>query len=225
MVEEELGDLLPRFLRTNLQDVLDQAIAKFIAEHDALLLLPVELADHFGEDVLLNGLLNLQLEVLIVVVVELEDHVLPHKGSKLLLVFYLVDLIDLPTAVLAKDVLPSFVNDQPEHFHLWRLRLYVKANPELRQVVFHHLRGSLKPVYHVLDILPEFLIGDDIFNQSALFFLLELALGADDVVAGEALHMRAQVIVVVVGQVAGVADKGFVIGPALATRVAGMQTF
>lgn len=52
-------------------------------------------------------------------IVEFEDHILPHKGSKFLLILYLVDLVDLATAVLAKDVLLAFVNDQPKHFHLW----------------------------------------------------------------------------------------------------------
>lgn len=44
-------------------------------------------------------------------------------------------------------------------------------------------------------------------------------------VAGEALHMRAKVVVVIVSQVAGVADKGFLVGSAFATRVTCMQTF
>lgn len=51
-------------------------------------------------------------------VVELEYHILSHESSKLLLVLNLVDLVDLATAVLAEDVLPSFVNDQPKHLHL-----------------------------------------------------------------------------------------------------------
>lgn len=115
---------------------MDQVIPKPIPEHDALLLLPVELANHLRKDVLLNRLLNLQLKMLIAVIVEFKDHILSHEGRKFFLVLDLVYLVDLSTAVLAKNVLLPFVDDQPKDLDLWRLRLNVNTDPELRQIIF-----------------------------------------------------------------------------------------